>query len=115
MTIYVASPYSHASEGVRFQRFLAVREFVWLQMQMGKVVISPIVYGHQFARDFGAPQDAEFWSNFNHELFLRCDSMAVLMLDGWQDSLGVQMEMRWAEREGYVIEYHEPMFKGPRA
>lgn len=109
--IYVASPYSSSDEGIRFRRYLQVREFCWLHMQMGKLLLSPIVYGHQFARDFGAPIDAEFWANFNSELFLQCDTMYVLKLKGWQDSLGVQMEIRWAEREGYPIEFHEPVHK----
>lgn len=111
--IYVASPYSHPEEGVRFRRYLQAREFCWLHMQMGKVLLSPIVYGHQFARDFGAPQDANFWSAFNSELFLRCDEMYVLKLDGWQESHGVQMELNWAEREGYVVSFHEAVYKEP--
>lgn len=109
--IYVASPYSSSSETERFQRYLQVREFCWLQMEQGKTLISPIVYGHQYARDFNAPTDAASWHTFNHELFLRCDEMYVLRLRGWEDSIGVQLEMRWADRAGKPITYFDPIMK----
>jgi hypothetical protein len=107
--IYVASPYSHSDHSIRFQRYLQVREFVWLRMQMGETVISPIVYGHQFARDFSAPIDAHYWESFNLSLFLACNKVYVLKLAGWEKSYGIAMEIAWAESANLPIEYHEPL------
>ncbi len=107
--IYLASPYSHAEERVRVRRYLYTREFVYRQLAKGVPLVSPIVYCHQFARDFDAPTDAVSWLPLNVALLEVSSALWVLRLDGWDESTGVQMEIYAAERHGIPITYKEPL------
>ena len=107
--IYLASPYASPNALLRSRRFICAREFVWHQMQLGVDLISPIVYGHQFARDFEAPIDHIAWQSFNEDLYTACNEVWVLQLSGWQESLGVQTEIFWAERDSKLIQYKGPL------
>lgn len=107
--IYLASPYSHPRPEVRTRRYIHTREFVWHHLQLGQPLFSPIVYCHQFARDFGAPLDAISWAHLNDVLLERTESMWVLTLVGWNESRGVNMELEMAERLGIPVEMKEPL------
>lgn len=107
--IYLASPYSHPDERVRTRRYIATREFVYDRLNAGFAVVSPIVYCHQFARDFSAPTDAKAWLHLNQELLLRCEEVWVLKLQGWDESVGVLGEISTAKFLGLPLHYHEPL------
>lgn len=107
--IYLASPYSHAEERIRTRRYLATREFVWHHLQLGVPLFSPIVYAHQFARDFSAPIDAVSWQFFNDDLLELCSAMWILRLEGWDKSAGVAAETAYAIRMGIPYSYMEPL------
>jgi len=107
--IYLASPYSHAEERVRVRRYLYTREFVYRQLAKGVPLVSPIVYCHQFARDFDAPTDAVSWLPLNAALIEAAKGLWVLKLDGWEDSVGVKMEIEKADLLGLPITYKEPL------
>lgn len=107
--IYLASPYSHDEPLVRTRRFLWTREFVWQQLQLGQPLFSPIVYCHQFARDFGAGIDADTWAHLNLPAMERASALWVLELPGWEESRGVAFELSYANRIGLQIEHKEPL------
>jgi hypothetical protein len=94
--IYLASPYSHPDPAVRNARYEAVARYTILAIREGFVIFSPIVYGHQLALTGDLPTDAEWWRSFNETVIAACDSMIVLQIDGWQESLGVKMEIEFA-------------------
>jgi hypothetical protein len=107
--IYLASPYSHPSEIIRHRRYLIVSEFVWQTMQEKNICLfSPIVYCHEFSRLYKAPTDAGFWTWFNLRMFDCCDELWILSLSGWQTSIGVTEEIRWAEEAQKPIRLVEP-------
>lgn len=107
--IYLASPYSSPNPLLRSRRFICAREFMWHHMQMGVVLISPIVYGHQFARDFDAPTDHRAWLTLNEDLYAGSSEVWVLKLKGWEESHGVNLEIAWAERDMKPISFKEPL------
>lgn len=107
--LYLASPYSHPEERVRTRRYLATREFVYAQLQLGYPLVSPIVYCHQFARDFGAPLDAKSWRYLNESLLIRSEAVWVLTLQGWDSSVGVKAELEAAELLGLPVTHCEPI------
>jgi hypothetical protein len=53
------------------------------------------VHGHPLVR-YGLPVDWSFWERLARPQLERCDEMVVLTLDGWQESVGVQAELRHA-------------------
>jgi len=76
-------------------------------MRAGHVVFSPIAHSHPIAR-FGLPTDWAYWERQDREHLARCDEVVVLLLDGWQESRGVQAEIRLAETLGKPVRYLIP-------
>lgn len=103
---YLASPYSHKRKYIREERYQkALMACDILSERYGIVVISPIVYGHQFAVSFGYPGDANFWKVFDHVLMHKSDVMLVLQLEGWRESVGVTDEIGKFKEMGRKIGY----------
>jgi hypothetical protein len=50
----------------------------------------------------------EFLFRFSRERLGRCDEVVVLMLDGWEESIGVQAEIRIARELGKPVRYLAP-------
>jgi hypothetical protein len=99
--LYLASPYSHPDPVVRESRYQAACRAVVAFLHAGLVVFSPIVHSHPL----GLPADWKFWEGFDREYLVRCDEVVVLMLDGWQDSFGVQAELTIARELGRPVRY----------
>ena len=90
--IYLASPYSHPDAGVRQQRFEAACRAAAALICQGKTAFSPIAHSHAICR-YGVPLDWWFWQQHDRRYLEVCDEVAVLMLDGWRESVGVQAEI----------------------
>lgn len=111
--IYLASPYSHPDPAVREDRFRAACRTVVAMMQANEVVYSPIVHGHPLVR-YGLPSDWSFWQPSSRAFLMRCDAVAVVRLDGWQESVGVREEIRLAEALGKPLRFLEaPLSENP--
>ena len=105
--IYLASPYTHEDPAVKEQRFRAVCEVASKMMQTGIHVFSPIAHTHPIA-EFGLPGHWEFWEEYDRKFIKWCDSVTVLMLDGWQDSKGVNAEISIAVDLGKPVAFYHP-------
>lgn len=105
--IYFASPYSSPDPDVRTWRFHQACRATAALMQQGLIVISPIVHSHPLVAH-GLPTSWEFWARLDREFLARCDVLAVLMLPGWQESVGVQAEIRLAQELGLPVVFIEP-------
>lgn len=105
--IYLASPYNHDDPAVRVERFEAVCRFAAGLMRSGLVVFSPIAHTHPIA-EHGLPKGWEFWERFDREFLEAADSMIVLMLDGWVESVGVQAEIDIARELEIPVEFTTP-------
>ena len=102
--VYLASPYSHPDPAVRQARYQAAcRAAAWLIGQ-GHLVFSPIAHSHAIAQH-GLPVDWGFWEEQDRRLLAACDELWVLMLDGWEDSRGVQAEVAIARKLGKPVGY----------
>jgi len=107
MIIYLASPYSHPDPAVRELRFRAACQAAVALLHAGRVVFSPIAHSHPLV-EHGLPTSWNFWQRFDCELLTRCDEVMVLMLDGWEESVGVQAEIRIARELGKLVRYLAP-------
>lgn len=92
--IYIASPYSSSSSIVTESRVFKTQAFVDHLFSEGILAFSPILYCHPIAKRLSTPTDAQFWHEFNMSMLRHTEVMFVLRLEGWQNSKGVQMEMR---------------------
>ena len=91
MITYLASPYSHPLASVREARFRLVCHAAAYLIQTGYVIFSPIAHTHHIAMH-DLPKDFDYWSKIDMEFLAVCGSMIVLMLDGWEKSVGVKAE-----------------------
>jgi nucleoside 2-deoxyribosyltransferase len=105
--IYLASPYSHPDPSVRERRFRAACRAAVALLHAGRVVFSPIAHSHPLAQH-GLPGSWQFWERYDRAFLERCEEVVVLMLDGWQESVGVQAEIRIARELGKPVRYLAP-------
>jgi hypothetical protein len=103
--IYLAVPYSHDDPAVREQRFKAVSKAAHTLMQDGKLVFSPINHSHYLAETYKMPAGWEYWEKFDRKILSICDEFYVLCLDGWEESVGVQAEIRVAKQLRIPVSY----------
>ena len=106
--IYLASPFSTEDRIEKEVRFLKSCDCCAVLMEAGHMVFSPIAFGWPVAKMRDMRTDWEYWEKVCRAYISRCQSMAVLMLDGWKDSTGVKAEMDIAEELGIPIVYVDP-------
>jgi len=106
--IYLASPYSHPDKAVEARRFGVVCRKAAEMMRDGYVVFSPIAHTHSIALAGNLPTGWDYWKRVDRELVMLCSRMVVLMLDGWEQSVGVQAEIEYAKELRIPIEYKSP-------
>jgi hypothetical protein len=107
--IYLASPYSHPSAAVRSSRHEETLFWANVLMGYGRLIFSPIVYGHPLAENASLSCDFEYWENLDLTILSRCDSLLVLQLDQWEKSKGIERETAKARELGIVVEYMRPI------
>jgi hypothetical protein len=94
--IFVASPYSHPDPAIRHERFIGALRYANDLIREGEIVFSAIAYGHPFACYVAAPTDFASWRGLNHHMIALSTKVHVLMLNGWDESAGVQDEILYA-------------------
>src|SRR5260370_35643395 len=107
MMIYLASPYSHPDAAIRKQRYHAACRATAEMMREGHIVFCPIAHSHPLV-EHGLPTGWAYWERCDRAFLERGDEVAVLTLDGWQDSIGVQAEIRIATELGKPVRYLAP-------
>ena len=110
--LYLISPLSHDDPKVMRQRFKDVCQTAAYIFKLGQdYVFSPIAHTYPIFEagleiPLGElPYDFKFWGGFNKEMIRRCDEVRVLTLDGWQESEGVQAEIKYAKSIGKVVKF----------
>jgi hypothetical protein len=102
---YIASPYTSEDKEVVLQRYIEAKRFTGKMLRNREHVYSPIVHCHEIAQDEELPTDFEFWGGYNRAMLSTASKMIVLMLNGWENSVGVQGEIEFAKLCGIPIEY----------
>ena len=105
--IYLASPYSHPDRQIQEQRFQAVCQQAAEMMRRGELVFSPIAHTHPIAA-YDLPGDWAFWRRYDRAMLERCDELAVLQLDGWEESIGVKAEIAIAKDLNLPVRFIRP-------
>ena len=107
MLIYLASPYSHRDATVRQQRFETVCRITSRLIQEGHLIFSPIAHSHPIAVAGGLPLSFDFWLSFDRRMLRLCDELWIAKIDGWEESIGIQHEIRLAETMGMPVKFIE--------
>ena len=105
---YLACPFSHPEEAVRFERIKKVDKFAaYLMHRMDRVVFSPITHSSRIAKYLPESYllNVDFWMKQDIPILLKCDELAVFCLDGWRESKGIKKEIEIAKYVGMRILY----------
>jgi hypothetical protein len=94
MFIYLASPYSSNPEHNHNQTLIATAKLI----KAGYHIYSPIVHCHPVHLVEGMPKTFDFWKKHNVALLSKASELWVLDIPGWQDSIGVEAEIKHARR-----------------
>jgi hypothetical protein len=95
--IYLASPYSSPLPELVQDRYQRAVAFTMSMIAQGVPCFSPIAYCHPFALAAKMPTDAQFWLQFNMQFLRKAEAVFVLRLPGWDQSKGVQIELKMAK------------------
>jgi nucleoside 2-deoxyribosyltransferase len=103
--VYLASPFSHPDSEIREKRFKDVYEATIRLLKKNIYAFSPILYNFQMHLDYDLPTDWGFWMPYDLAFLERCSEMIVVMLDGWDISVGVAAEVKYAQEHGIPVNY----------
>ena len=93
---YLACPYTHQDKEVMRNRFKTVTDAAVNLLNQGVYVFSPISYNAPW-EEYDLPHTFSFWEQFDKSFIARMDSIIVLTIDGWKESVGVTEEIKFAE------------------
>lgn len=107
--VYVASPYTHYPHG-HDRAYHDIGEVCWWLRTAGVRHYSPILYAHPLTKIWGiAPDDHEFWLEFDAAMMRVCDALVIVELDGWADSEGIAFEQAKFEVAGKPVYRLDPV------
>ena len=106
--IYLALPYMHENKFIMEFRAMVSDVICADLMNQGKRVYAPISSCHHIAVKYGLPRDWEFWKKMDEEFIKVCGKVLVITLKGWEESVGVNAEMKLAKKYGIPIEFIDP-------
>lgn len=105
--IYLACPYSHKDRHVRVARWIAANKAAAKLMASGQYVFSPISHTHPIAEasDGKLPVGWDFWEGFDRQYLSVVKKIVVLRIPGWEESTGIQAEIKIGKEMGIPVEY----------
>ncbi len=74
----------------------------------GRIIFAPISAWHHIARKYKLPGTFEYWAKFDEEFIKISTKLLIIMLPGWEDSTGVNGEVKLANKYNIPIGYIDP-------
>lgn len=105
---YIASPYTSPDAMVRTERYLAAIQYAHFLLSNGIPCFSPIIHYHLISLLWRMPKEFAFWKNYDEAMIKSCNAIRVLMIPGWEESIGVTHEIDFAYSLGKVIIMVDP-------
>ncbi len=105
--VYLACPYSHPDKAVVEERMRLMCIADANIIMRGVHTVTPL--SKHFIIEHGdIPGDWSYWGDYSKNLIDRCDAVYVIMLDGWEDSVGVKEEIAYAKKYDISVIYCKP-------
>lgn len=109
-TVYIASPFTHEDPNVQEDRFFDVTCVAAdLTEKFGYAFILPITQSHMMSK--ANPKldgKFDFWEKIDLTFVSKSDEVWVVMLDGWENSVGVSREIEFAKSNNIPVRYIDP-------
>lgn len=113
--IYLASPYTakihdcidgvDTPDVIEHKRYIEACMAAGFIMKMGELVYSPIAHWHVIDKLFKGTIGYEDYLAADMQMIELCREVHVLMLDGWEKSRGVQLEIEFAKMKEKPVKY----------
>ena len=105
---YIASPYSHPHPEVVKARIRELKECVAYVIENFRFAVpfSPVLYTHSLQESGVVGSPPEGWYAFDLAFLRKADRLIVLELEGWESSIGVALEIAFAQSRGMQIDYY---------
>ena len=103
--IFVAGPYNTYDETIKEYRINTIKNYCVKMFYEGNSPISALLMGLVYAEHSSLPTDTNTWRTFSETLLKGCDELHVLMIDGWEQSSGIESEIKAANKLNIPILY----------
>lgn len=101
--IYLAGPHTGCEE----YSYIMLTKYAAFLVEEGHFVFSPITHSHPMAKVAKLPTDFTYWREYDEKMISMCDTLVVLTLPGWNLSVGVNAEIKIAERLGIPVVFRK--------
>ena len=102
--VYLGTPYSGTDEEMDFRA--SVVDMISKDLaNEGVMVYSPISSWHHIACKYKMPRDYVFWKDMCETFVSKSDKLIVVMLPGWEKSVGLFGEIETARKFEIPVEY----------
>jgi len=97
MKIFVAGPFSTKDKDLELKRVRTISKYCADLFSQGITPVSALLTGLKIAEYNNLPTDTKTWTKFSEDMVEGCDELHVLMIDGYDVSSGVLIEIEKAK------------------
>ena len=105
LKVVVVAPFNTPDVVLKKKRVHTIGVYCGELFKQGIVPVSALLLGLAIAEHNDLPTDSATWINFSKNCVRGCDELHVLQLEGYLDSIGVQLEIAEAMELGIKIVY----------
>lgn len=105
---YIAAPFTSDNEETQRARLRAATQYAARPTADSSNLFSPLTHSEAL-QSMAQPLPASRWYSLDLAVLSGCSRMRVLRLHGWDDSLGVTMEVEYAKMLGMIVSYESPL------
>lgn len=105
--VYVAAPYSAIEDRHQLMRDIARISGEYMIANPGEYAVTGLVNHYAALECEGLGTDYQFWQVFCELMINKSDKILVIKFPGWESSIGVSQEIKFATETGKEISYWE--------
>ncbi len=103
--IYIAATYNNAPDKDAHMEAILTYMGEYMAAHEDSILITPLLHHYTLKLVPNLKSDYKYWRTFSRTLLSKCDSMIVLMSEGWETSGGVKDEIECATKLNIPISY----------
>jgi len=106
--VYLSAPYSKYTNKSALMMAIMTISGIYQLRNQGHHVVSPLFNHYSLNNVPGLGSDYAFWKDYSRNLLKRCDKVVVIKAPGWEESSGVEDEVKLAKELGIKVEFVDP-------
>jgi len=106
--IFISAPHGHPDVSVIYDRMKRLRAIVAQYVINGHLVLAPNLHFHELTQEYSLPLDWDYWKDNCYAMMQNAYQVDVIMLEGWEKSVGVKAEIEYAKTLNILVNYVDP-------